>query len=186
MTNKKLLVSIGVLLAIGMVVGWFTPNLPKVDEIDSSFGAVGNMLAENYIPYVMYNQGFNTAKGITNSGAFTQGSAGTSVQRINAGNCNIASSATTIAASTTVAVSCHGGTTALTALTGVAVNDIVYLQFATSSVATDGGLRILGASASSTQGYIHVIIHNAITTGTAFTWTTAASSSLNYIAIDPS
>ena len=40
-------------------------------------GAPGNMLAENYDPYLKYNGGFNTELGITNSGGFTQSGSAT-------------------------------------------------------------------------------------------------------------
>lgn len=44
---------------------------------DPSLGTPGNMLAEDYDPYIRYNDGFKTALGITNSGTLTQ--SGTSI-----------------------------------------------------------------------------------------------------------
>lgn len=50
----------------------------SVKEVKSGqFGAAGNLLAENYIPYVLYNQGYNSAKdfAISGSSAFSGTSA---------------------------------------------------------------------------------------------------------------
>jgi len=52
-------------------------------RIASNFGAAGNLLAENYIPYVLYNGGYNSAKDLTLSGSgntlkVTTGAAATS------------------------------------------------------------------------------------------------------------
>ena len=60
-----------VALVISVVVGIkvFAPV-----SFSHSFGAVGNMLAENYDPYIRYNGGFNTALPVTTSGALTTGS----------------------------------------------------------------------------------------------------------------
>ena len=53
---------IGLLLGVMSVV-----SNPKANSV---FGAAGNMLAENYIPYVQYNGGYNSAKPMNLTGTF--------------------------------------------------------------------------------------------------------------------
>lgn len=198
MTNKKLLYGVIALTLLIAVIGLFTPYLPKAEKIDSSFGSVGNMLAENYIPYIMYNAGFNTEKGITSSGTFTQsgasifsgaitnsstfaqGSSGTTINRVNTGTCYLAPTAATVAASTTVAVTCQAtkawnaaGTFGVSALSGVTMNDNVVLTLSSTTAGTTFlGLQVSGASASTTSGYI--IVHLTNWTGNTYTWSTTA------------
>ena len=99
---------------------------------------------------------------VTNTSTYTLGSAGTSIKRINVGTCTVHSVTNVFLASSTQEVSCQGGASALTALTGVAVNDIVHLQFSTTSPTINGGLRIIGASASTTQGYIQTLLRQSL------------------------
>ena len=70
--------AIGILAVVLAVV--ITLFFSKPKNVVPSFvpvGAPGNMLAEQYDPYIQYNGGFNTALGITNSGDFTQSGAST-------------------------------------------------------------------------------------------------------------
>lgn len=78
--NKKLIVVGVITLIVGLALGniLFGTKLSKLSTSGSDFaGAPGNLLAEDYDPYVQYNGGFNTAKGITNSGTLTQSGAST-------------------------------------------------------------------------------------------------------------
>jgi hypothetical protein len=158
-----------------------------------NFGAAGNLLAENYIPYVLYNQGYNSAKPIQTTstlsisglasllGGFTAGSTGTQVNGINYGTCTVLAYATTIAASTTGTVDCQGGQSgAFSALTGVSSGDTVN-TFATTTIGstTFGSVIIAGSHASTTAGSIELIIRN--NTGATFTWNNTASTSMRYI-----
>lgn len=175
----------------------------EVNKGDLSLGAPGNMLIEDYDPYVRYNGGINTALGITNSGTLTQsgastfsaavsmtvsetiGASGTAIARKNAGFCNIHAPANTIAATSTQLLGCHAGTSnALSALTGVSAGDSCLLTApTTTSTGSNGGLVITGVSASSTQGYIDVRVANL--TNSTFTWSAAASTSWAYGCNDP-
>ena len=164
----------------------------------SLFGSVSGLLAENYIPYVSINTGYKSNYGITTTGALSAAattitglftasagalfsSTGTQVNRINFGTCYVQASATTIAASSTVTVDCQASTSgANTALTGITAGDVVNVQFATTTPTTYAGLQILGASASSTTGFITMKVEN--NTGATYTWTSAASTT-NYIVI---
>ena len=80
-SSKKTLIVVGVIaLIVGLALGniLFGSRVAKLSTSGSDFaGAVGNLLAEDYDPYVQYNGGFNTAKGITNSGTLTQSGAST-------------------------------------------------------------------------------------------------------------
>lgn len=106
------------------------------------------------------------------------GSTGTQINGVNFGTCYIQANATTIAASSTATVDCQSATNGTqTALTGIATNDTVNTWFSTTTPTTFGGggvgLRILGSSASSTAGFITMLVFNG--TGNTFTWTSAAS-----------
>ena len=182
------------IVAVFSVLHFFNSNGSK----PSTFGAVSGLLAENYIPYVSINTGYKSAYGITTTGALSAAattitglftasagalfsSTGTQVNRVNFGTCYVQASATTIAASSTVTVDCQASTSgANTALTGVTAGDIVNVQFATTTPTTYAGLQILGASASSTTGFITMKVQN--NTGATYTWTSAASTT-NYIVI---
>lgn len=114
---------------------------------------------------------------------------GTSIARINAGVCYLRPYATTIAASTTAKVDCqatilwNAGVAAPTALTGVTLNDNVVAELSTTTAGTvSDGLSIIGASASSTSGYIELYISN--NTGGIYTWPSTsglASGTASYI-----
>jgi hypothetical protein len=115
---------------------------------------------------------------------------GTTIARINTGQCFIKPYATTIAASSTAVVDCQAtaavgsitGTTA--ALAGVTLGDNVVATLSTTTAgvaAASGGIVITGASASTTAGYITETISNL--SGTTFTWpvNAAASGTESYI-----
>lgn len=150
-----------------------------------SFGAVGNLLAENYIPYVRTNGGYNSADPINTSalmsttGTFSVGSSGSTISQYNFGTCAIWG-AHTITASTTKTVDCATGA-AHTALTGITSTDNVMVQATTSISSTYLGVRIVSAHASTTAGYITLQLYNG--TGTTFTWTGTASSTIAYQAV---
>lgn len=77
MTKIKLSV-IGILaVVLAVVITWFVSKPQNVVPNFVPVGAPGNMLAEQYDPYIQYNGGFNTALGITNSGELTQSGAAT-------------------------------------------------------------------------------------------------------------
>lgn len=65
MNKEKVLWGIAV---VGLVLAIASYFWTPIAYVNRSFGAVGNLLAENYIPYVQYNQGYNSLKGITLSG----------------------------------------------------------------------------------------------------------------------
>lgn len=70
--NKLIGAVAGIALVLGLFACWtLLGGTLKTNGAHPSFGAVGNLLAENYIPYVLYNGGFNTAKDLTVSGATT-------------------------------------------------------------------------------------------------------------------
>ena len=111
------------------------------------------------------------------------GASGTFLARINTGFCNLhTGSDTSIAASSTETWDCQAGTGTFSALTGVTAGDACFVSMSTTSPSTFQGLRVNGTSASSTPGAIVLSIFNG--TGAAYTWGTAASSSLQYTCID--
>ncbi len=136
--------------------------------------------------------------GSTLTGAVTMGtslkvgSSGTAVTRVNAGTCYIKPYAATIAATSTVVVDCQGTLAwdavagdAGSALTGVTAGDFVVATLSTTTAGTtSGGLRLTGASASTTAGYIQLNISNL--TGAVYTWPVAAntaSGTASYIVV---
>ena len=120
---------------------------------------------------------------VTNPWTLKIGQNGTALTRVNSGFCNIKTGVATIAASSSIAVDCGGGSFGATALIGITVTDRVLLGQPTTTPAIGAnagtGLQVLGASASTTAGFITVILFNG--TGGIFTWTAAASSSWPYV-----
>ena len=111
----------------------------------------------------------------------TVGDTGTKVAGVNFGSCVIRASSQTITATTTQTADCVGGngtSAGTTALPGITLGDSIILTMGTNTPTTVGGIHILGASASTTAGYITVKLYNA--TGGTFTWTDTASSSFQY------
>lgn len=147
--------------------------LPTQDK--TVFGATGQLLAENYMPYFRTNGGFYTNL------PMVMGLNATALNRFNFGNCQIQSSANTIAATSTATVDCvlTAGIGPGAALTGVTAGDITQVLQSTTTPTTNEGIEVRGASASSTPGYITVLLFNG--TGTTFTWTSTASTSFQYV-----
>ncbi len=113
------------------------------------------------------------------------GSSGTTMAGLMAGSCTIWSSQNTITGTTTSQVECQtGGAVLTTTLSGVTADAICEL---TPPLAASSGLVDLilqGAVASSTDA--GTITAHLASVGTSFTWTAAASSSWQYICVDPS
>lgn len=179
MTDKIQKILPIVTLVSVLLLGLFVySNTPKKVSGDPQLGATGNMLAEDYISYVRYNDGYNSAKdftisgaasftgAVTLSGATTLGSTTATSLKVGAtstlatmfrfGTCNLGGANTSHAASSTVAYSCLA--------TGVAPGDKVFVTLATSSsgVLTSGligSVYVQGAVATSSDS-IAVGIYN--------------------------
>lgn len=106
---------------------------------------------------------------------------GTALQGMFQGNCIILAAATTIAATSTAQVDCQAGASSPSALSGVQAGDNVFTHATSSWPTTSQGLQIVSSQASTTNGYITMKIFNG--TGTTFTWTNTASTSIQYWAI---
>ena len=125
----------------------------------------------------------------TITGASTLGSNSTSIAQVNHGTCYLRPRAATIAASSTALVECQGtaawDASGVSALTGVDTGDTFQVILSTTTATETGrGIRITGAAASSTAGYIMLTIANS--TGNTHTWPTSGSASgtASYIAIE--
>lgn len=123
---------------------------------------------------------------ISSTGTFKIGSSGTSMDQVNTGTCYLRPYASTIAATSTVAVDCQAtaawNASGVSALAGIVAGDSCILQLATSTAGTTfAGIRAIGASASTTSGFIEANIANM--TGTTYTWpvTGTASGTASYI-----
>jgi hypothetical protein len=127
---------------------------------------------------------------VSSTGATTIGTNGTAFNRLDGGTCYIKPWATTIAASSTQLADCQGtaavgsstGLYLTSALAGVTLGDSVVTTMATGTASTVyGGIDIEAASASSTPGYIQLLIANQ--TGATFTWPTTgtASGTVSYL-----
>lgn len=134
MNKQTVFQSVGVLGLVLAVVACFwayNANHIKSNGV-KPLGATTatGMLAENYIPYVMYNGGYNSAKDINTSaylgttGTFQLGSSGSTMTLIKSGTCVLTSNSTIVATST------GQGTCATT---GSLAGDIVYLNLATTT-----------------------------------------------------
>ena len=197
---KDKIIPVVAIIALVLAVISFIPRTGKLAPIvdTATFGAAGaitGMLAENYDPYVRYNQGYNSELDIKTTGDTTLasttattlkvGQVGSAVTRIVRGTCNMQSNANTIAATTTVQIDCQagaGGTqSALTNVPAWASGDTVFFGLASSTATSFGGLNVIGASASTTAGYITLQLYNQ--TGGTFTWTRLASTSHQYLFI---
>lgn len=149
---------IGAIAIVGLVAGvWALASIPKglVSNGSENFGttAAGNLLAENYIPYVLYNGGYNTAKDINTTGGFTVGSTGATFSNIVGTSCNLVGMDASQSASTTVAYDC--------AVTGVTSSSIVLAQLASSTpVGAKSYWSIIGSKASTTAGFVTVLVYN--------------------------
>ncbi len=112
---------------------------------------------------------------------------GTVINRINTGICYIRPYATTIVATSTASVDCQGtlawGASGMSALAGVTKDDNIVAVLSTTTAGTiSTGLSIIGASASTTSGYIVLRVSNL--TGNTYTWSTiagTASGTASYI-----
>lgn len=192
--KDKIIPAIAVLALLGVCFLWATaPKIPQTGTQNFGATAAGNLLAENYIPYVLYNGGYSSAKDLYITGGITFSSSGTTFTRQNDGQCYLAPGVATIAASTTISIDCQatqapGGSATYTtsALTGVILGDNVLVQLSTTTAQTatqsgsGSGLSISGASASTTSGYITLRLYNG--TGATFTWPvgSAASGTASY------
>lgn len=209
MTNKNKLIGV-VLVIVGLVVGALLASSfgAKKDVggvyslSEQSFGegiAVGTtrqfVISRLGVITSSASQALSGAVALTST--FKVGSAGTAINRWNRGICFVKPYATTIAASSTATVDCQataatGSITGPTsALAGVAFGDVVNTTLSTTTASGGGvtgstvtgmGLAIQGASASTTQGYITLIVANQ--TGGTYTWplTGIATGTVSYTA----
>ena len=117
--KEKILWGIAV---VGLVLGgWAWFSIPSVAKLPSgqSFGAAGNLLAEQYIPYVLYNGGYNSAKDIETSANFEVGGTSTLTGDVTlSGGDNALVVTTTNAATSTIDFGCLQ-TTATSTLTPI-------------------------------------------------------------------
>lgn len=166
MTNKI----IGTIAVLGLLVGATALYFvwPFISPVANSFGSVGVKLAENYDPYIRYNGGYNSALPIQTTGTLQVGTNGPAIPKILEGTCSLIAPSYSVVASTSVAMDC--------AVTGVVKGDVVFAQFASSTAATGGpGWEVVGASASTTSGFITLSITNG-TGGTVIIPASLASS----------
>ena len=174
--NKTTIVA--VIALVIAIIGLFTPTGKSV------LGAITGVTNYNYLGVSQLKIGTTCNDGFSYSGCN-----GTAISGLNTGKCYIQAYATTITASTTATVDCQataavGGITTANdvALTGITSGDSIVTMFATSTPSAFGGIVIIGATASSTAGYITLSIENL--TGTTYTWplTGTATGTVSYFA----
>ncbi len=94
--------------------------------------------------------------------------------------CNIVSyGSVSIAASSSAQVDCDAGTTTPIAIFGIQKTDKILMSLASTSPTTGSGLAIQWSAPSTTPGHITLRVYNG--TGSAFSWTAIASTSLPYL-----
>lgn len=122
----------------------------------------------------------------TTAGTLTVGSNGTAISEILKGTCVLTNYGTpgqgidaNHAATSTVLYQC-AATSGGTAITGVASGDLTIVQFATSTPGLLNGFAIVGSTASTTNGYINVLVTN-LTGQAKIPSTLGVGSSTSYI-----
>jgi hypothetical protein len=182
--DKSNLALVGALIAIVIAIGGYS-----FPQVRSAFGGISNFdqvdAADGFsVDGTTVIDGSGNVTTGTNS--LTVGSDGTPVTGLNAGTCYIKPYAATIVASSTAQVDCSASPYGLSPLTGITFDDKVSVELSTSTAASgiSAGINISGASASSTSGYLTLIVQNL--TGAAYTWSTTANASgtATYIVAD--
>jgi hypothetical protein len=172
-----------VIVGVIAVISLFSTHIPKSGVAGFGATSAGNLLAENYIPYVLYNGGYNSAKDLNITGGITFGTSGTTFNKIITGTGALivpSGAGATVNASSTKAFDM--------AVSGVVSGDTVIVQFATSTALSGvlygagnlgGPFTIVGAAASTTSGFITVVVGNLSSANTSISASGIASST-NY------
>lgn len=148
MDNKRLTVGL-IAVAIIAVGGYFFPLVQS--QLGSGTRMPNGISADSTSPSAGQVRGTT----LTITGASTLGSAGSSLTALSFGTCSLVAytGGFTVAATTTVGFDC--------AATGALTTDTaIFVQTATSSVASSGGWEVESVSASSTAGYLRVHVRN--------------------------
>lgn len=103
------------------------------------------------------------------------GSSGSRLGPIISSTCSLIANSFTVAASTTVAMDC--------AVTGVVAGDIVFAQFASSSPIVGNGWAVDQVSASSTSGFITLLVTNNV--GASAVMPASIASTTRYLVLHP-
>lgn len=149
-----LVLAIWAIVSMPKIAQYMPVSIPSPTEIAQQFGVAGGMLAEQYIPYVRYNGGYRSEL------SFRIGANGTDFTQIISGTCNQIPPNQAVGASSTLYMDC--------AVTGVASGDVVLATLPTNATSTinatstSGGWKFIGATASSTAGYIQFAWQNKI------------------------
>lgn len=115
---------------------------------------------------------------LTITGASSFGG-GTSIASAYNGTCNIGViSSQTFTATSSINATCGSGTNGATALTGITSTSKIVLVAPTTTPLTSNGIVMLAAGASTTAGFIQVVLSNL--TGANYTWASTASTSWQY------
>lgn len=161
------------LVIAGLAVGWLVSVATNKAPAPIDFGGVYNQVQQSF-----------------DQAGFHVGPSGTNIMGIKATGCTINSYSNTIAASSSVVVSCGGATNGVissaSAIAGITTDSICSVVPSPTVSAVFGGISVDGALASTTlSGTIDVRLLN--NTGNTFTWSSTASSSGKWklICIDP-
>lgn len=160
MSNKTL--TIGLVVAIVLAIGAYF--FPQIQQKTGLFGSTDCQQT------TCLTGGLRILTGTLESdGAFQIGSAGALLTLVDADNdCSLVGNVT-LAASSTASLDCS--------VSSVLSGDITFAQFATST-APVAGIQILGASASSTAGFLTLRVYNG--TGASYLIPASVASSTQY------
>lgn len=189
--KEKIIPVIAVVAFVIGIWGLFLPLMPDyvpapssvVDSVKQTFGAIGGMLAEQYIPYVKYNGGYKTELSLSVGSTTPK-----EIINISGGKCNL----TTGQSGLTNSTEAFPATTTkmhFCAATGVRVGDQIWVTLpsgieggASSSPLTglksQGALIVAGATAT-TSDIIGVALTNL--TGAATGSYTQATTGVQYL-----
>lgn len=157
MTNKQLftlIVALAVIVVVAVGAVSLFPGRTGSGSGDFIAGSAGNLLAENYDPYLKQNGGFNTnldiktGAALQTTGTLNVGS-GTDINSIRTGTCVLRAD-TSIAATSTGTGTCS--------ITGVAAGDRVFVSIATTSTAVSSQIFPIAALASTNT--VTVVLFN--------------------------
>lgn len=140
-----------VLVVAAFILSLFSISTSKVPAQIKSIGGTVHNVQETFDSGIAVNgtEVISSSRGL--SAASIAVGSGTSVTKLLKGTCNLIGTPT-ISATSTSAMDC--------AVSGVVAGDTVFMQTPTTTPATFEGWNILGANASSTSGYLTVILQN--------------------------
>lgn len=173
--TPKLLPAVLVAVVIAIVGGWM------LFHSGTPVGTTANQTST--AGYYNAGLGFkvNGTTVINSSKQLVLGTSGTAITGLVYGTCQVVAYSTTISASSTAQVDCSSNGMATGTISGLTASQLVDAWATTTLSSVSQGVSIVASHGSSTAGIITLRISNG--SGTTFTWSGAASTSVAYWAV---